>query len=118
MNKFKIGDRVRNIQEDHGCIPCDLTGTVLDDHNYPYVEWDEKIEDGHNANGLGKYGYCTAQDESYLELIVEESTSDDIKVSVKKMITISILEDEYELTAKEAEYIIKELQKVLGEHNE
>ncbi len=116
MSKFKIGDRVRYIEEGLLTIPYGLTGTVLEENGYPYVEWDEKVRNGRDANGLGKDGHCRAQHEGYLELLEdEEFTTEDISISVEKTITISILEDEYELTEEDTRYIIKELQKALGD---
>ena len=76
MSKFKIGDRVRNIElNSDKYIPYELTGTVIEEDDYPYVEWDEKVRYGHNADGLGKDGYCMPQDEDYLELVEEETKS-------------------------------------------
>ena len=74
MSKFKVGDRVRNVEEGV-YLPYGITGTVLDNNSCPYVEWDEKLEHGHDADGLGKQGYCFSIAESMLELLEDEESS-------------------------------------------
>jgi hypothetical protein len=66
MNKFKIGDRVRNLEESD-YVKLGATGTVLEDSCAPFVEWDSldmvyvKITKRH------------ARSEDYLELILPAS---------------------------------------------
>jgi len=67
---FKIGDRVRAIEEFCGVKTGD-TGKVLETSIRPYVEWDKPIKSGHDAFGKGKDGYCHSIPERYLELIKE-----------------------------------------------
>ncbi len=115
VSKFKKGDRVR-INRESKYIPYGLTGTVLeDDDDIPWVEWDEKVIQGHNADGLGEDGYCRTQNEDYLELLEEEP-----KKKPKSMVHLALqvleLPNMTENLKQEASYIlIKALQ---GENNE
>ncbi len=99
MNKFRKGDRVRNIEKGQQHMYYDLTGTILEDHEIPYVEWDEKIRCGDSAKGLGKYGYCMPQHEDYLELI-EKDTEQLLKITFKGQ----------EITISELKQLLKEVE--------
>jgi len=72
MSKFRVGDKVRYISDYYSDLKNKI-GTVLDDSNIPYVEFNEPIELGHDAKGLGKNGYCFSLDEDELELVSESS---------------------------------------------
>jgi hypothetical protein len=67
MAKFKIGDRVRNL-EDNGAVILGATGTIDEDGSYvPFVIWDEPsmIKTTRSDNR-------TARLEEHLELITKE----------------------------------------------
>ena len=118
MNKFEKGDRVRNNQGDN-CISYGLTGIVLENNSCPYIEWDEEIGCGDDAEGLGKDGHCTPQYEEHLELIEEESITEP-KKKPKLMVHLALqvleLPNMTEVLKQEAsDILIKALQ---GENNE
>lgn len=131
MRDLRVGDRVVvNIKGSYNyCskVYNGLKGTiksVIEDNEPPLgVEFDEYI-DGHSIDGLGKNGYCYYLCEEDLELIEDESeenknfSSEDIQITSETTVTLTILEDEYELTEEDARYILQELQKALGEDNE
>ncbi len=76
MSKFKVGDRVMNTELNNDYhVPYGLTGTVLENNEAPYVEWDEKVKNGHDADRKGKDGYCKSQYEDCLELVEDEPKS-------------------------------------------
>ena len=101
MSKFKVGDRVRNIEEGLLTIPYGLTGTVLEEDDVPYVEWDAKVKNGHNAHGRGKYGYCKAQGGSSLELLEDEKELGQLlKITFKGQ----------EITISELKQLLKEVE--------
>ena len=69
MTKFKKGDRVRVGQNFTLTEHVGLIGTVLENSTAPFIEFDHKIVEGHNAAGLGKEGFCFSYSESLLEAL-------------------------------------------------
>lgn len=118
MYKFKVGDRVSSNQEDNKYTPYGLTGTVLEESRTPYVEWDEHVE-GHSANGLGKEGHCSAENEYDLELVeTSESKEPDRKSKLNISLALQVLElpnMTENLKHEASNILIKALQ---GEDNE
>jgi len=109
MSKFKVGDRVIVLEDEKGFLQAGEIGVVID------IDDDIQVQSINPSYGEGLW--FTLEDN--LQLMKEgELASDNIKVSVEKTITLSILEDEYELTEEDSRFIIKELQKALGEYNE
>lgn len=74
MNKFKVGDRVvlRDLTSfyHHG-LKDGMIGTILEDHDLPYVKFDNFTE-GHNGGGLSDMNDCWACYEGRLELLKSE----------------------------------------------
>lgn len=68
MSKFKVGDRVR-VTIDYSNIEKESIGTIIDEHVYPFVEFDEPVNFGHDGDGLGKDGHCWAIASNDLELV-------------------------------------------------
>ena len=63
---YKIGDRIKVMYEVDGINLTDavgtiikISGTTLFDHVHSIgIQFDEKIEEGHDCDGAGKHGYC------------------------------------------------------------
>jgi hypothetical protein len=69
MTKFKKGDRVRVGQSFTLTEHVGFIGTVLENNTAPFIEFDQKIVEGHNAAGLGKEGFCFAYGEGLIEVM-------------------------------------------------
>ena len=123
-SKFEIGDRV--LSEKYGL------GIVVDyskNDGRALVQYDNANNKLHNGNYCQKsgrkypYKTCfyeydyTGYTSNNIELIEKSFTEDDISITVKveKTIYLNILDDEFELTESEAKFIMKQLQKILGE---
>ena len=114
MAKFKVGDRVRNLEE-IGDIPHKMKGTVLEISSVPYVEWDEEIG-GHDAGGLGRAGYCHSQQEDLLELVEPKSKAQtNQQIELCKEILRSLPHSSAHLREVASNILIRAIQ---GEENE
>lgn len=72
MCKFKVGDKVVvfNSSGNPDVIKKGLTGVVLDNSSFPFVQFDiEENEMLHNANGLGESGKCFIMAEREIKLL-------------------------------------------------
>lgn len=102
MAKFEVGARVRCTFVDNE-VPGGALGTVLDSSMCPYVEWDEPVREGHDANGLGHLGYCWAISEDWLQLV-----GHDYSKKVNKESNMSIVNKVRELArSKDDKLLIK-----------
>lgn len=84
-NVFKIGDKVIAIDIISHNDLRDCRGTVVgllndSECSYVAVEFDDKIEAGHDCNGQGQKGHCWYCQEETLQLCTDEEffTEEDI----------------------------------------
>ena len=71
MSKFKIGDRVvlKDLEDFyHRGLEIGMVGTVLEDHELPFVKFDN-FTNGHNGDGLSDKDDCWSCYENRLELL-------------------------------------------------
>lgn len=71
MAKFKVGDRVR-LLEDQDDLPAGSVGTVVEDDSVPYVEWDG-FDGGHSIPFHDDRKSCWAVHEDEIKLLTPES---------------------------------------------